>query len=253
MAEEKKPLCSVVIPAWNCESSIEEALRSAMDQTLGNIEILVVDDASTDETAERVRHLAAEDRRIRLLCNGENRGVAESRNRGVQEARADWVAFLDGDDAWLPEKLEKQFALQRETGSAFLYTGAVCMNSGGELLERRFVPPERIHYHQLLRGNKIVCSSVLTRRELLLAHPMARSELHEDYICWLQILAKGVTAHGLPEPLLRYRLAAKSKSRNKLKSAQMTWRCYAYLGIPFLKRCGCFAGYVMHSVKRYFL
>ena len=253
MTEERKPLCSIVIPAYNCEDTIEEALRSAMDQTLGEIEILVVDDASTDETGERVRHLAAKDSRIRLLHNEENRGVAESRNRGVDAARADWVAFLDGDDAWLPQKLEKQFRLQRETGAAFLYTGAICMNSRGETLERRFIPPERIDYRQLLRGNEIVCSSALARRELLLAHPMARSELHEDYSCWLQILAEGVTACGLPEPLLRYRLAAKSKSRNKLKSAHMTWQCYAYLGIPWLKRCGCFAGYVIHGLRRYFL
>ena len=146
-----------------------------------------------------------------------------------------------------------QFKLQRETGAEFLYTGAVCMDSGGETLARRFTPPESLSYRQLLRGNEIVCSSVLLRRELLLAHPMAHSELHEDYICWLRILEEGLTARGLPEPLLRYRLAEKSKSRNKLRSAGTTWRSYACLGIPFLERCVCFAGYVIHSVKRYFL
>ena len=253
MAEERKPLCSVVIPAYNCEAYIEQSVRSALAQTLGEIEILAVEDGSADKTGEKLRRLAAEDGRIRLLRNGENRGVAESRNRGVAEARADWVAFLDGDDAWLPEKLEKQFKLQRETGAEFLYTGAVCMDSGGETLARRFTPPESLSYRQLLRGNEIVCSSVLLRRELLLAHPVAHSELHEDYICWLRILEGGLTARGLPEPLLRYRLAEKSKSRNKLRSAGTTWRSYACLGIPFLERCVCFAGYVIHSVKRYFL
>ena len=236
MAEERKPLCSVVIPAYNCEAYIEQSVRSALAQTLGEIEILAVEDGSADKTGEKLRRLAAEDGRIRLLRNGENRGVAESRNRGVAEARADWVAFLDG-----------------ETGAEFLYTGAVCMDSGGETLARRFTPPESLSYRQLLRGNEIVCSSVLLRRELLLAHPMAHSELHEDYICWLRILEEGLTARGLPEPLLRYRLAEKSKSRNKLRSAGTTWRSYACLGIPFLERCVCFAGYVIHSVKRYFL
>ena len=253
MAEKRKPACSVVIPAYNCEGYIEGCLRSVQAQTIPDVEIIVIDDGSTDCTAERVQAMAAQDERITLLVNEKNRGVAETRNRGVRMAHADWVAFLDSDDCWLPDKLEKQFALQEKTGAEFLYTGAVCMSSAGKLLSRRFTPPRTRTYRELLRGNEIVCSTVLTKRELLLEHPMAHSDLHEDYICWLRILADGITAHGLPEPLICYRLAENSKSRNKLKSAKMTWQSYAYLGIPFCKRCGCFWGYAVHSVRRYFL
>lgn len=249
----QEPVCSVVIPVYNGEKYIEECLRSALSQTLREIEILVVDDASTDRTRELVSAFCREDERVRLLCNEGNRGVAETRNRGVREARAAWIAFLDSDDAWLPGKLEKQFALQKRSGARLLYTGAACMDSSGKSLERSFTPPERIDYRELLCGNEIVCSTVLAEKALLTAFPMTESRLHEDYICWLRILREIGEAFGLKEDLICYRFAVQSKSRNKWKSARMTWESYVYLGIPFLERCVCFLRYALHGLKRYFL
>ncbi len=249
----KDPVCSVVIPAYNGERYIEECLHSVLGQTLREIEILVVDDGSADGTRERAAAVCEGDERVRLICNEKNLGVAETRNRGVRLARADWVAFLDCDDAWLPDKLEKQFALQQNSGARLLYTGAVCVDSEGNSLGRSFAPPERVSYRDLLCGNEIVCSTVLAEKALLLAHPMTQSQLHEDYICWLRILEEIGEARGLPEGLIRYRFADNSKSRNKWKSAKMTWQSYAYLGIPFPKRCVCFLRYAAHGVRRYFL
>ena len=248
-----KPLVSVVIPAYNCETFVEASVRSAMAQSVRDIEILVVDDGSTDGTAAVVEALCREDERVNLIRPGENRGVAEARNLGVRSARADWVAFLDSDDLWLPEKLEKQLSLRDASGASLLYTGASCIDHDGAPLARRFTPPEKLEYRTLLRGNEIVCSTVLARRELLLTHPMVHSELHEDYICWLQILRSIDGARGLSEGLILYRMTDKSKSRDKKKSARMTWDTYAYLGIPFARRCLCFLGYVIHGIRRYYL
>ena len=247
------PLCSVVIPAYNGERYLAECLRSVLSQTLQDIEILVVDDASTDGTRACASAFCETDSRVRLICNEVNRGVAESRNRGVQSARADWVAFLDCDDVWLPDKLEKQFALQRRTGARLLYTGAACIDGEGKRLERSFTPPAQIRYRDLLCGNEIVCSTVLAEKSLLVSHPMTQSRLHEDYICWLQILKEIGQAGGLPEDLILYRFAEHSKSRNKWKSARMTWESYGYLGILFPRRCLYFLRYAAHGVKRYFL
>ena len=248
-----KPVCSVVIPVHNGERFLEQSVRSAMEQTLREIEILVIDDGSTDASAAIAEALGREDGRVRLIRREKNGGVSEARNLGVAEAAADWVAFLDSDDCFLPEKLEKQLALQKKTGARFLYSGALCISDTGEELNRFFTPPEEMTYRRLLRGNEIVCSTVLARRELLLAHPMSQSHLHEDYICWLQILRDIDRACGLAEPLLRYRMTAGSKSRDKKKSARMTWECYRYLGIPFAQRCVCFAQYLIHGIKRYYL
>ena len=249
----ERPVCSVVIPVYNGERYIGECLRSVLSQTCGELEVLVIDDGSTDGTRACVSAFCETDSRVRLIGNEQNLGVAETRNRGVRLARADWVAFLDCDDAWLPDKLKKQFSLQRSSGARLLYTGAACMDSEGRSLGRSFTPPERVSYQDLLCGNEIVCSTVLAEKALLAAHPMTQSQLHEDYICWLRILKEIGEACGLPEDLIRYRFAENSKSRNKWKSAQMTWQSYAYLGIPFPQRCLCFLRYAAHGLKRYFL
>lgn len=249
----KQPICSVVIPVYNGESYIEDCIRSVQLQTMRELEIIVVDDASTDGTPVLVANICQQDNRVRLIRNEYNQGVAEARNQGVGQAQADWVAFLDCDDAWLPEKLEKQFTFQQNSDARMLYTGATCMDSAGRDIGRSFRPPVRVSSEDLLIGNEIVCSTVLVEKALLAAHPMTQSCLHEDFICWLQILRDIGEAYGLPEALIRYRFAAHSKSRNKWKSAIMTWKSYAYLGIPFLRRCRYFVLYALHGIKRYFV
>lgn len=245
------PVCSVVIPAYNCEGYIGDCLRSVLEQTVRDIEVIVVDDRSTDATAERVLALGEADGRVRCIRHEANLGVAEARNSGVREARSEWIAFLDGDDMWLPRKLEKQLAFRDKTGAGLVYTAAACMAGDGSPLERSFPAPPSVTYEELLKGNDIVCSSVLVRRSALLRRPMERSDLHEDYICWLRLLKDGVLAAGLDEPLVRYRFTENSKSRGKLASARTTWKTYTYLGIPAARRLALFAAYALHGVKRY--
>lgn len=248
---DTRPICSIVVPAYNAARYLPDCVRSVLAQSFSDWELLIVDDGSTDGTAACIRAFAAQDARIRYVAQPRNLGVAAARNRGVAEARGEWIALLDGDDAWLPDKLSRQFALQRESGAEFLYTGARCIDGDGKALNRTFVVPERVTYDTMLRGNNIVCSSALVRRELLLRYPMARDDLHEDYIAWMRILREVGAAVGCTEPLVRYRFTAGSKSRGKLRSAWMTWRTLAYLGIPLLRRAVCFFGYAIHGLRRY--
>lgn len=245
------PLCSVIIPAYNCETTLTNSIRSAQKQTLQDIEILVVDDCSKDKTREIAQAIAYSDARVRVVHQEQNGGVALARNRGVVEAQSEWIAFLDSDDMWLPDKLERQFALAKKSDAELLYTAAQCINETGMLLERFFRVPPAIDYTELLRGNVIVCSSVLIRKGHLLQHPMIHSDLHEDYICWLQILADGIKTAGIPEALTLYRIAKGSKSGNKFKSAMMTWKCYKAVQLPFIRRCSCFLSYIRHGIRRY--
>ena len=248
----KAPRCSVVIPAYKCEAYIAECLESVQKQTVEDIEILVIDDCSPDNMAEIVMEYGENDSRIRYIKMGENRGVAAARNRGVQQAKSGWIAFLDSDDAWAADKLEKQFGVQEKTGAELIYAAARCMDRKGELTGRFFRVPEQIEYEELIKGNDIVCSSVLVKREWLLKYPMERSNLHEDYLCWLRLLRDGCRAAGIDAPLVRYRLTEGSKSRNKGRAARMTWDTLKVIGVPFVKRCGCFCGYALHGMKRYF-
>ena len=247
------PRCSVVIPAYNAMATIADCIASVLRQTVSDLEILVVDDASTDKTVETVRGLAETDGRIRLLTQEKNGGVAEARNRGVKEAAADWVAFLDSDDMWLPEKLEEQFALQEKTGAALVVSGASCIDGSGQLLKREFRVPAVIYRKKLLSGNDIICSSVLVRREAMLRYPMERSDLHEDLISWYRITGEEGPARCVRKPLVLYRVSQSSKSGNKLKSARMHWNTCGYLGISPAKRLLCMSGYICHGLKRYLL
>ena len=121
-------LISVVVPAWRAEKTLAAALDSVLAQTWREIEVLVVDDASPDGTLALAESYAARDPRVRVIAQKENGGVSRARNRGVREARGEWIAFLDSDDLWMPEKLERQMALAAQhpeaglffTGSAFI-------------------------------------------------------------------------------------------------------------------------------------
>jgi len=244
------PRVSVVIPAYNGEAYLEACLASVCAQTAPPLEVLVIDDGSTDRTAAIAQAFAARDGRVRCIRQ-ENTGVSAARNRGVAEAAGDWIAFLDGDDLWLPEKLERQLALQEATGADLLYTAAACIDENGEPTGRTLTSAASVTFETLLRGNKIVSSSVLVRRTWLERFPMEHDELHEDYLCWLRLLQNGCKAAGIPEPLVQYRVSAGSKSGNKLHSAQMTWETLRAAGVPFCKRCACFAAYAVHGLRRY--
>lgn len=244
---------SVIIPAYRCERTVEQSVRSALNQTVRDLEVIVIDDASDDGTAEILARLQTEDARVRVITLSENGGVANARNRGASEARAQWVAFLDSDDLWEADKLERQLAAAAQARAALVYTAAECIDETGAPTGKRFHVPESVTAKSLLKGNDLITSTVLLERDLFLRHPMERSDLHEDLISWYGVLNEGITAVGIDAPLVRYRVSHGSKSGNKRKSAAMTWNTYRYLGVGFFKRIACFFAYALHGIKRYWL
>ncbi len=247
------PKVSVIVPAYRCEATIEQSVRSALSGTVADIEVVAVNDASDDDTAAILDALMREDARVRVITLAENGGAANARNVGVREARADRIAFLDSDDLWEPDKLERQLAAMDETGAALLFTAARCIDGDGNPTGKVFRVPKTVTADRLLFGNDIVTSTVLLRRETALAHPMERSDLHEDLICWYRILRDGNTAAGIDAPLARYRVTKGSKAGNKRRSAAMMRNTYRYLGVGPFKRSVCFLCYCLHGVKRYWL
>ena len=247
------PRVSVIMPAYRCEKTVEGSIRSALSQTMPDIELIVADDASDDGTSAILSGLQAEDARVRVITLAENKGVANARNRAVAAARADWIAFLDSDDLWEADKLERQLLKVEETSATLVYTAAACIDETGKETGKVFRVPPQITADKLLRSPDLVTSTVLVRRELCLRHPMERGDLHEDLICWYRILSDGARAFGIDEPLVRYRVSAGSKSGNKWKSAAMAWKSYRYLKLGFFRECVSFLGYCLHGVKRYWL
>lgn len=243
------PIVSVIIPAYNCESSIKRSIDSALAQNVP-LEILVINDCSTDGTEQVVtpymKHVS-----VRYFVNDRNLGVAKSRNRGVQLARGQYIAFLDSDDWWEEGKLKKQLETIERENAVICCTARELMDENGNSLGKVIPVGERITYRALLRHNSINCSSVLIRRDVALEFPMEHEDSHEDYITWLKVLKKYGYACGINEPLLKYRLSQKGKSGSKLKSAGMTFKVYRYMGFGLLHSILYFCSYVVHGIWKY--
>ena len=159
-------LVSIIMAAYNAEKTIEQAINSVLNQTYTNFELLVVNDCSKDRTAELVKSIAATDGRVRLISNVKNSGVSYTRKYALEEATGSWIAILDSDDAWAPEKLEKQIELQNRTNADLLFTGSAFMDSEGRPIDWYLHAPAEVSYRQLLKQNVLSNSSALVRKEL---------------------------------------------------------------------------------------
>lgn len=246
-----KALVSIVMPAYNCEKYVVEAINSILAQTYRNWELLVLDDGFKDNTLRIIEEFSQKDSRIKALPNGKNIGVSATRNRGIELASGEWIAFLDSDDMWKPEKLEKQFEIVEKEAAEFLFTGSSYINEEGEAYKEIFEVPEKITYKKLRNQNVISCSSVLVKKKYFEHIKMEKDEMHEDYAVWLRILKTGVTAFGVNEPLLIYRISRNSKSGNKMKTVKMTYKVFRFVGINPFGSAYFMLRHVIASVGKY--
>ena len=254
-------MVSVIIPSYNSEKYIGETLTSVCAQTYSDFEVLVMNDCSQDRTAEIVEKYARKDPRIHLINLPGNKGVSHARNQGVGMASGEWIAFLDSDDMWTKDKLEKQLELQKSLREKepsiedpkFLFTGSSFIDENGDPLASLLHVPEHVNFSELLKQNIISCSSVLIRRSLMQKYPMPCSDqFHEDFATWLTILKnEKIEAYGLDEPLLIYRVTRSSRSGNKCKAACMTFRAYRYIGLSVTKSLRSWLVYSFRSLRKY--
>jgi teichuronic acid biosynthesis glycosyltransferase TuaG len=241
-------LISVVMPAHNAARTIVTAIQSAQSQTYRDWELWVVDDGSTDGTAELVSQMAEDDARICLLRQDACQGPAAARNRALSEVRGRYLAFLDADDCWRSNKLEVQLAALKRFGASFCYSSYVVFKDG-EKTGRLFNVPPSISYKEMLSGSVIGCSTVMYDRSVLGIQTFddGREALsrscwryffnrvgHEDYVAWMRLLARIEERNlsppmGIAEPLMFYRISAQSFSANKLKVAAYQFFNYSQM------------------------
>ena len=244
-----KPEISVIMPVYNGEKYIRQAIESVFIQKVP-LELLVIDDGSQDGTAQILKEYQGRED-FRYFRNAFNLGAAGSRNLGVKEARGRYIAFLDADDWWEQGKLLAQLQLLESTGRVLCSTGRELMESSGADTGRYIPVKETVTYRDLLTHNSINCSSFVVKREAVLEFPMEHDDSHEDYITWLKILKKYGPAVGIDRPYLKYRLSEGGKSRNKLKSARMTYHVYRYVGYGPVKSACFFVSYALHGIWKY--
>ncbi|MCD7841809.1 MAG: glycosyltransferase, partial [Lachnospiraceae bacterium] len=250
-ASNSTAIVSVIIPACSCADTIGRAIDSALAQDVP-LEILVINDNSPDDLDTVMEQYRTEPR-IKYFKNESSMGAAATRNRGVQMARGNYVAFLDADDWWGEDKLKKQLAILTtgEAAPVLCSTARELVTYEGELTGHVILVHETITYRRLLLHNCINCSSVVLRTDVAREFPMEHEDSHEDYITWLRVLKKYGQAAAVNEPLLKYRLTASGKSGGKLHSARMTYRAYRYAGFGRAASACLFCAYAVNGVLKY--
>lgn len=242
---------SIIMAAYNAEKTIRQAIESVLAQSYRDFELLVINDCSKDSTESIIEEYAAKDKRVKMISNPYNIGVSNARLKGLKAATGTWIAVLDSDDAWNPKKLEKQMALQKKTGALLLYTGSSFMDDEGNPINWVMNVPEKVTYRTLLKQNILSNSSSLCRKDLFSRYYVVGDGMHEDFALWLNILKNGVTAYGVNEPLLMYRISRNSKTGNKLKAAKMNWNTYRYVGLGLCEACCYMVVYTVNGILKY--
>ena len=250
-------LVSIIVPVYNSEEYLAETLDSVRRQTYCNWELLLVDDCSTDASAEIIRTYMEKDDRIRYIPLTVNSGAAVARNTGLHASNGRYIAYLDADDLWYPRKLERQLAFLQENNVCFSCCAYDKIEQDGTPLHKTVYMPNTMNYHQLLKNTIIQTVGVIVDTKYvdpaLLEMPNVRRG--QDFATWLQILRSGILFHGQPEVLASYRRVSTSLSSNKFRAIKRTWHVYRnveHLPLPYAMWCQvCYAYHA--SVKRIYV
>lgn len=246
-----KDLVSIIIPVYNAEKFIDETINSVLDQTYANWELILVNDCSTDNS-EKLIQKYLKDTRIKLINNKKNSHAAISRNNGIKEANGRYICYLDADDLWDKEKLEKQVKFINKKDCAFSFTGYQFANANGKPNGKKVFIPETITYKEALKNTTIWTSTVmfdmtkLSKEEIYM--PNVKSE---DTASWWSILKKIDKAYGLNEILSFYRRSEGTLSSNKIEAIKRIWNLYRNVEhLNIFKSAYCFCFYAFRALLR---
>ena len=245
---------SVITGAYNCSAYVGEAYDSLCQQSFSDWEWIVVDDASTDGTLGILESIANNDARVRILVNKTNLGAAGSRNRALGEANGEFLAFLDADDRWLPEKLTRQLDFMRSKNAVASFTAYRVISSDGfstgKIIDES--AKQEISYAQALRKRATIgCSTVMLAKAAVKDARMPNLRTGQDYAYWLKLMRSGILFHHFPVPLTEYRITPNSISRNKVRKAMRQWEIYRKVEeLSFLYAAWNFCFYAIRAVIR---
>lgn len=218
-------LVSIIMPNYNSEKYLESTIKSVLAQTYNNWELIFVDDCSTDNSLRLVNSF--HDERIKVLKTELNSGAATSRNLAIKIARGKWIAFLDSDDLWVPEKLEKQIAYMQNNNISFSFTDYSVIDENDKVISTFKPKIDKCSYKDILKHNCIGCLTAIYNADKLGKVLMPVDAVkREDLACWLSILKNGELAYCLHECLALYKVHSNSVSSNKFKMIKYQWLVY---------------------------
>lgn len=219
-------LVSIITPTYNCAKFIARTLDSVQAQTYQNWEMIIVDDRSQDNTKEIVEEYSKNDARIQYHLLDENSGAAVARTTAMKLAKGAYMAFLDSDDIWLPEKLEKQIAWMEENGYAFSCTAYEQIDEEDVLLGKKIKTIKKTSYNRLLLDCPVGNSTVMYNVEKMGKFEVPNIRKRNDDALWLQMLKKEKYIWGMPDVLMHYRIRKNSLSNKKLQLIKYHWYLY---------------------------
>lgn len=239
-------LISIIMPAYNAEKTISDSIDSILKQSYDNFKLYVINDNSTDKTATIVNHKESD--KIKIINNSVNLGVAKSRNIGISQCKGKYIAFLDSDDLWEPNKLEKQLEILN-SGWDVVCSNYTTFTNDCSFLNNR-TSKNIISYSDMLKSNYIGNLTGIYNSEKI-GKILQKNIGHEDYIMWLEILKKSEKAYCIQESLAKYRLSNTSLSGNKLKAIKWQWIIYRtelHLSLP--NSIYYFTHYILNALKK---
>ena len=223
-----EPLISVIVPVYNAAGSLHRSLRSVLRQSLTDFELILIDDCSTDESADVLRSYQALDDRVRVFSTTKNSGPGVARNVGLSNARGRYIAFLDSDDIWMRNKLERQVRSFDDDDVILSYTATVLLNPKGDITGLLNGRP-KVYLRHMKFGNRVTLSSAMLRKELNGAEKMPSIRSRQDYAYWISLLKRNSGyISGVQDPLVGYVKMPGSVSSNVWRNIIDTFRMYVY-------------------------
>lgn len=219
-------LVSIITASFNAEKYIEETIRSVQAQTYQNWEMLITDDCSSDRTCDIIQASVKLDSRIKLFKLSQNSGPAKARNHSIEEAKGEFLAFLDADDIWFDFHLENSLSIAHEKNKPFLFASYKRSNEKLEFIYSDFIVPNKVNYTDVLKSNSISCLTAFIDIRKLGKKYMPEIKKRQDMGLWLKYLKDCKFAYGIKEPHAIYRMRDNSLSRNKLNLIKYQWHFY---------------------------
>lgn len=245
------PLISIITPVYNAEPFLPELTQTVLEQTYANWEWILVDDGSTDNSYAVLKEVASADKRIKVYKNEVNSKVFQARNNALDVAKGDFIAFLDADDLWEPNKLELQLAFMQQTDSWFTYTDFDRFIKNPQKPLRKEKLPDIATYKKILTNNYIATSSVMVWRSKM-GHFLLKDVYYDDFMLWLELLKRIEKGHKIPHNLMHYRLTSGSLSINKFKSAKEVYKMFTRkMGFSYFRGVGYFIAWTFNTTLRY--
>lgn len=222
-------MVSIIVPVYRAAAYIAETIEMVRRQTYNNWELILVDDCSPDNSADIIQGIQSshDEGRIRLIRKERNEGAAKARNTGIDASKGRYIAFLDADDIWFPDKLERELAFMKEKQAVFAFTAYEFGDENAKGTGKIVSVPEQLTYRKALTRTVIFTTTVMFDMKKLTKAQIQMPDVEsEDTAAWWKILKAGYVAYGLNEVLAIYRRPAKSLSSNKLTAIRRIWELY---------------------------